>query len=790
MPKHSLAVRGGTRVRPRRHDLVRERGARRKSTRVIYDDEQRSYRAKSCLPKGLRRRPVPASSRLLCNVPHCPRRHSSPASGRRSQRGPREFHLGLLGVAALFLALSGLCPAQDGTPTFTSNSNLVIVDVTVKDKSGKLIENLTRDDFTILEDGKPQKIAVFEFQHLTMEQEPPPALSLDDQLKLPDDPKTAITVARPGSIQFRDKRLLVFFFDFSSMQIPEQLRAQDASLDYLKNRITKDDMVAMLMFTGTGAPLVLSDFTDDRDVLTTVIKGLPIGEATDLAGLADTGDDNGQDTGAAFVADETEFNIFNSDQKLAAIEQVSKMLAGFPEKKALVYFSSGVSKTGVDNQAQLEASINAAVKANLAIYPIDARGLMADPPGGDASKAASRGTGIFNGSVYNSQRATINDSQETLFTLAEETGGKAFLDSNDIEGGITQAQEGMGSYYLVGYYSTNNAKDGKYRRISVKLNSKIAGVKLEHRLGYYADKVWGKLNAQDKDQQLKEALSAGDPVTDIPIALQVDYFRVAPTAYFVPVSIKIPGSVIALAAKGGASVTQLDFLGQIQDERHATVGNVRDFIRIQLGQDSAAKAGHRNFQYDAGFTLEPGRYRLKFVVRENITGKTGTFETNFTVPDLAADTSGLKVSSIILSNQREKVTAAVGSAEKITRKDLTANPLIVGDEKVIPNITKVFRRSQSLYVNFDVYDSGADPADGRARRVKVSVSFFDRKGAKAFEVGPLDATRLAGTRPEAVPVQFQVPLKDFRPGQYECQINVVDEVGRKFAFPRSPVVVQ
>ncbi len=100
-----------------------------------------------------------------------------------------------------------------------------------------------------------------------------------------------------------------------------------------------------------------------------------------------------------------------------------------------------MSKTGVDNQAQLEASINAAVKANMAIYPIDTRGLMADPPGGGASKAASRGSGIFNGSVYNSQRATINDSQETLSTLAAETGGKAFLDSNDITAGITQAQQ-------------------------------------------------------------------------------------------------------------------------------------------------------------------------------------------------------------------------------------------------------------------------------------------------------------------------------------------------------------
>jgi VWFA-related protein len=690
----------------------------------------------------------------------------------------------------LAVVLVVACSAAGQTPTFTTNSNLVIVDVTIKDKSGKPIEGLKPEDFTVLEDNKAQKISVFEYQRITMESEPPPTLTLDDQLKLPEDPKTTITSSTPGRIQFHDKRLLVFFFDFSSMGIPEQLRAQDASFDYLKKHITKDDMVAVLFFSGTGNPLVLSDFTSDRDVLDTVIKGLPIGEDADLAGLADTGDPNGQDTGAAFVADETEFNIFNTDQKLAAIEKAAKMLSSFPEKKALVYFSSGVSKTGVENQAQLEASINAAVKANLAIYPIDARGLMADPPGGDASKAASRGTGIFNGSAYNSQRASINDSQETLYTLAEETGGKAFLDSNDITAGITQAQEGMGSYYLLGYYSSNNAKDGKYRRITVKLNNKIAGAKLEHRPGYYADKVWAKLNSQDKDQQLKEALAAGDPDTDLPLALQIDYFRVGPTAYFVPVSIKIPGSVVALAAKGGASVTQFDFLGQIQDERHATVGNVRDFIRIQLDQDKAVTAGRKSFQYDAGFTLEPGKYQMKFVVRENITGKMGTFQTKFTVPDLSADTSGLKTSTIIWSSQREKVTAAVGSAARATRKELTANPLIVGDEKVIPNITKVFRRSQNLYVNFDVYDARPDPADGRARRVKVSMSLFNKKGAKAFEIGPLSATQLVDTRPEAVPVQFQVPLKDLAPGRYECQINVVDEVGRKFAFPRAPLVIQ
>jgi VWFA-related protein len=693
----------------------------------------------------------------------------------------------LLSVSAL-LALSAASQQQPGQPVkFTAESNLVVVDVTVKDKAGNPVEGLKQEDFTILEDGKPQKIAVFEFQKLTMEPEPPPPpVTLADQLELPKTPKTVITAETPGQVQYHNKRLLVFFFDFSSMGIPEQLRAQQAALEYLDKRITKDDVVAILLYT--SMLLVKTDFTADRDLLTDIVKGLPIGEMSELAGLADTGDENSEDTGAAFVADETEFNIFNTDQKLAAIEKAARTLAALPEKKALLYFAGGVSKTGVDNQAQLEASINAAVKANVAIYPIDTRGLMADPPGGGAAKAGSRGAGIFNGSVYNSQRAQINNSQETLVTLAADTGGKAFLDSNDIVAGIEQAQEAIPSYYVIGYYTTNGAEDGRFRRISVKLNNG-SSARLEHRQGYYANKVWEKLNAQDKEQQLREAISAGEPILDLPLAMQVDYFRVSPTAYFVPVSVKIPGSVVALAAKGGAATTQLDFLGQIQDETRAVVGNVRDYIKVKLDQDSVAKAAHRSFQYDAGFTLQPGKYRMKFLVRENVSGKMGTFEVRFTVPDLSADTSGLKLSSIVWSSQREALKAAVGAAEKLGKKEAAANPLIAGDEKVVPNITRVFRRRQNLYVTFDVYDARPDPADAKVRRVRVSMSLFNPKGAKAFEVGPLEATGLADTRPDAVPVKIQVPLKDLAPGRYICQINVVDAVGRKFAFPRAPLVV-
>ncbi len=709
----------------------------------------------------------------------------------------------VVGVMALLaLTLGGQAPEAQAPPappaspapqaqagkvaTFSTSTRLVTVDVTVKDKAGKAIQGLKASDFAITEDGKPQKISFFEAENLTMEPEPPPTLSLADQLELPPSPKTTITVETPGQVQYHDKRLLAFYLDFSSMGIPEQLRAQDAAIEFLNKKITKDDMVAILLYTSDVS--LLTDFTNDREVLMTILKGLPIGEMSELAGLADTDSACGQDTGAAFVADETEFNIFNTDQKLYAIEKIARMLSALPEKKQLIFFNAGISKTGIDNQAQLEATINASTKANMAIYPIDARGLMADPPGGGASVGGTRGAGIFNGSSYNSQRSSINDSQETLVSLAADTGGKAFLDSNDIELGIEQAQQANQSNYIIQYYSTNPADDGKYRKITVKLTNG-QNYALDYRPGYWASKVWGKLNAQDKEQQLKEALAAGDPITDIPFVLQYDYFRVGPTTYFVPVSLKIPGSVVELAAKGGASVTQFDFIGQIQDETRAVAGQVQDYIKIKLDPETAEKSGQKSFQYDAGFTLEPGRYNMKFLVRENISGKMGTFLTHFVIPDLSADTSGLKLSTIVWSNQRAPLDAAVGTAGKYTKKDIASNPLIVGDQKIVPNITKVFRRNQHMYVSFDVYDAAPDPGNSKIRKIEVSLSLFNQKGAKAFEIGPLDATQLATTRPEAVPVNIESPLKDIVPGRYVCQINVVDEAGRKFAFRRAALVV-
>jgi VWFA-related protein len=683
----------------------------------------------------------------------------------------------------LTFVVSAQQPPQTGV-TFSTTTNLVVLNVAVRDSSGAPVTGLKREDFTVLEDDKPQTISVFEFQKLELDPLPPVAPS-------PGAPPPAAAAARliatsaPGSVRYQDRRLLVLFFDLSSMPPADQIRAQEAGLKFIDRQLTASDMVSIMTFATRLQ--VQQDFTSDREKLKEVIKSFRLGEGSEMAENSDAaGDDEGEDTGAAFTADETEFNIFNTDRKLSALESAAKMLAPLAEKKALVYFSSGVGKTGVENDSQIRSTVNAAIRANVSFYPVDARGLTALPPGGDASKSAPRGSGIFSGQAQRKQSAKFNDQQETLSTLAADTGGKALLDSNDLGEGIVAAQKDIRSYYIVGYYSTNTAEDGRFRKIRVRLEGQPRA-RLDYRQGYYAAKQYAKFDASEKERQLEEALALADPVTDLPIALEVNYFRMTREKFFVPVAVKIPGSMIGLRRKGKSEVGELDFIGEVRDEKGKAAGAVRDTIPLKLSEQAATRIGRRQLQYDTGFTLVSGTYRLKFLARENRSGKIGTFETKFTVPVIDPRQPGLQMSSVVWSGQREHVAAAVGAAEspKKVKKKTDLHPLVQDGQKLIPSITRVFRRDQNLYVYFEVYYPTLDPQE-KTPSLAAGVSFFKGNG-KVFESAAIRAA--APSRPQTVSFQIQAPLARFAPGEYLCQVNVVDELGGKFAFRRTPLVV-
>ena len=584
--------------------------------------------------------------------------------------------------------------------------------------------------------------------------------------------------AKPGEVKYKDRRLLVLFFDQAGMPVADQIRAQQAALKFLKTQMAKSDLVAVMAYT-TGLN-VLQDFTDDRDRLVDIVKGLAIGE-TGMANGA-TGDASEQDTGSSYSQDESEFNIFNTDRKLAALESAARMLGSLSEKKALVYFASGMSRTGIENQAQLRATVNAAIRGNVAFYPVDARGLVASAPIGDATQGSPGGQGMYSGESQRSAQTKFQDQQETLYTLASDTGGKALLDSNDLALGIVQAQKDISSYYILGYYSTNAALDGRYRRIKVQLDKRLSA-KLDYRSGYFASKEFRQFSSSDRERQLQEALMLGDPVTDLSIALEVNYFRLARDRYFVPVSVKIPGTDIELAKKGGAESTRLDFIGQVMDAKGVLQGTVRDEITVKLKGEAVGQLSRHNLEYDTGFTLQPGSYTLKFLARENETGKMGTFETRFVIPDLTAGRNYLPISSVVLSYQREKLAATLAAAER-DKKLIAANPLVQDDYRLVPSVTRVFRKDQEMYVYLEAYQ----PAATTTQYLVATVSFY-RGTVKAFETAPLQITEGLNPKSKAVPLRFSVPLEKLQPGRYTCQVSVLHPSAEKFAVWRSPVVL-
>jgi VWFA-related protein len=688
-------------------------------------------------------------------------------------------------------APSGTEPTRDassGIASFTSTTSIVVVNVAVTGRDGKPVENLTKQDFQVYEDGKLQTLETCDFQQLGTAPLPPQGSQASNP------PAAAVAAppsspASPGSGRFENRRLVVMLFDFSSMEAGEQTRARDAALKFLSSQMTSSDIVSLMTF---GNQLqTIQDFTSDRDLLTAKIKSFRVGDSSELAGMADTGAD-AEDQSGTFVADDTEFNIFNTDRKLAALEEATRRLAAHPEKKALVYFSSGVEKTGVENQSQLEATVNAAVRANVAFYPIDARGLLASAPGGDATKASAVGSGLFSGKAQRSVRDSFQNSQETLYTLAADTGGKALLDSNDLTEGLRQVQHDIGSYYLLAYRSSNSAQDGRYRKIQVKLAPQHAALKakLNYRQGYFAPAVFAKMRDADKESQLQQALESANPVTDLPLAVEVDYFRLAKDKYFVPVTVRLPGSALSFREKGSKRATALDFIAQVRDVRGRAVDAVRDTIPLKLDESRAGEVSRKHIQYDTGMTLAPGRYTLRFVARENGEGKIGTFETTFTVPDLNAE-KALRLSSLVLSSGTQPLNQQLGGA-KNSKKLVAQNPLVSKEgEKLVPNVTRVWRPSQTLLAFLEVYDPTVPeglPPNMRLTSVASSFAFY-RGDQKVFEAPAVQVQRLDPNRADTAQLRLRTPLANLQPGKYTVQVNVIDELGRKFAFPRAPIAI-
>jgi len=291
--------------------------------------------------------------------------------------------------------------------------------------------------------------------------------------------------------------------------------------------------------------------------------------------------------------------------------------------------------------------------------------------------------------------STLNDlngnasSQDTLATLSSDTGGKAFFDSNDFSGIFSQVQKDSSVYYVLGFTSSNPAKDGKFRHLKVTINR--PDLKLDFRSGYYAGRDFIHLDRADREQQLEDELAAQLPRVDVPVYAGESYFRKDESHYYLAVSLIIPGSQIPFITEKDKDNATIDIIGQALESGKFPVGRLRDTVKIAVESSRAVR--RKNVQYNTGFLLAPGNYHLKFVIRENQAGRMGSFETDVRIPDLRK--SPLKMSSVVLSSLRVPATS----------KKAAGNPLVRDQMELVPNITHVFTPDQHLYLQYEVYDA-------------------------------------------------------------------------------------
>src|ERR1700723_915874 len=507
-------------------------------------------------------------------------------------------------AAALLLTialLSAPLPSQEQTELrLRSESDLVLVNVTVRDKNGNFVQGLKPENFTILEDNKPQKVLSFDVENVD-------AVPTQDvaQVKplaeVPGQPAPAPSAA-DAAAQFKDRRLIVLFFDLSAMEPNEIDHAVTSAEHYLDAQMAPADLVSIVSLG--SSLLVNQDFTTDRALLKKHLDAFGTGAGQGFE-EGTTGTTEGTpDTGQPFTADDTEYNIFNTDRRLEALRSVAEKLSHMQQKKSLIYFSSGMDRTGIENQSELRAATNAAVRANLAIYTMDLRGLQALVAGGEAQNASMRGTSPYSGqSTLNALNSNFT-TQETLVTLASDTGGKAFLDSNDFSQVLKGVQQDTSIYYLLGYHSSNVARDGKYRRIVVKVNA--AGAKIDYRRGYYAPADYQHSTKDDKELQLEQELASELPTTDLQLYLGAAYFRLESNKFYVPISLVVPGSQIPFTRNSDRDKATLDVIGIVTDSKRHPVTRIRDTVKLAV--NASAEGQKKNVQYDTGLSLPPGKF--------------------------------------------------------------------------------------------------------------------------------------------------------------------------------------
>ena len=672
-------------------------------------------------------------------------------------------------AATAMVAAQAQQPAPEPqAPTFRVEVNYVEVDASVTDAQGNPVTDLTIDDFEVLEDGRPQKITAFSQVNLPIARADQPLFTAG-----PIEPDVQSNASVDG-------RIYLIVLDDLHTTFSNSVRTKAAVKQFIDRNLGANDLAAVVYTSGRAN--VSQDFTNSKRLLTAAVdnfmgRNLPSATAERFAG-------NGSQCGAVrSLTDDSSTSMrrandpcemeraFQARTALQNIRRLADFMAGVRgRRKAMLFFSEGISYDTHDPFANRSASvvldetrdaIAAATRANVVIYAVDPRGLAG--VGGDAD-IGMQADDLQPGDIPTAGLLSeLRLSQDSLRVLADETGGFAAINRNDFTDAYTRIVRENSSYYLLGYYPSNDRRDGRFRRIEVRL--KRPGLQVRSRRGYAAPR--GRAPNTDRPRgdnaaQIAaiEAINSPIPMTGVPMSVVAAPFKgIAPNAS-IPIAVELRVDEFRFTEGNGTINGNADVTFVVTDREGKSRANSRHALGLTMKPDTLERAKQHGFRLVTATDLPPGRYQLRVAAGEE-GGRSGSVVYDLEVPDFYK--APLTMSGIALTS------ASAGQTPTVLPK----NPL--ADFLPAPMTTKrEFSRNDEIALFVEFYENVPNAPPHNFDVTTTLRASDGRQIAQSTE--QRSSTELQG-KSGGYGFSTRLPLQNLEPGLYVIRVEGRSRLG-------------
>ena len=619
-------------------------------------------------------------------------------------RAPMRGSHNLALVAALFGCALPL--AGQRAEVFRAETALLEVEVRVTDRQGQPVADLSRDDFELLENGQPQTIATFEFVP-----RPEPLQATAEPALAPSDSREA------GQTAAEELRRSTFVYIATRGRRQDMQQIYGAVRDFVDNDLAPGVLVSI-----QGSPFTSrrSELYERLDAMRSrggrgtdgFFDTLAVDLARDIE-YSDALDSLIEDTNDEFedaleeIADRSAF--YNRLRMYEYIDLI-RALSIYPGRKFVVLFATGLP-VEEDNFDIMKVLEDEAMKARVRFFVSDVRRLEATPPGGDAEASLGRsapvgdaGLAEFFNQIEQSRIEQRQGSQDGLWELAQRTGGRAVLNSNDFGEVFNVVNRENSDYYLLGYYPDDREQLGRLRRLKVRVSD--PSLRVSHQRGYYEERPFERMSRSERNLRMHQALTFDTPYTDLPILVDHEFFRDSngePTLVYsvglhtrdIPVETVKKGKRVKLTLIAQASARSSE-----GDQRQPPVIEERRFTMTvepaaleRLSDDPASW-----LHYGSQMPLAPGEYDWKVVVRDDLSGELGSYQTRLRLPEQSAGIAG---SSLLLTSRIDDVGVSKTNARSGKAPE---DVLRVDGNRFFATAVKAFRRGTPIFLLYDVYN--------------------------------------------------------------------------------------